>query len=100
MPSFRRQTWLCPLYGIDWHAKEFKDRSLEELAKAHEIKISHAHQALADVGNAPGASVVEISGSEITSIPVATLRRSCALSTIISRVQPPIIRARRSLSWR
>jgi DNA polymerase-3 subunit epsilon len=49
MPSFRRQTWLCSLYGIDWHAKGFTDRSLEQLAKAHEINISQAHRALADV---------------------------------------------------
>jgi DNA polymerase III subunit epsilon len=50
MPSFRRgQTWLCSLYGIDWHAKGFTDRSLEQLAKAHAIKISHPHRALADV---------------------------------------------------
>ena len=49
MPSFRRKTWLCSLYGIDWQAKGFTDRSLKELAKAHGIKISHAHRALADV---------------------------------------------------
>lgn len=49
MPSFRRQTWLCSLYGIDWRAKGFTARSLEQLAKAHEIKISRLHRALADV---------------------------------------------------
>lgn len=49
MPSFRRQTWLCSLYGIDWHAKGFTDRSLEELARAHDVKISRAHRAHADV---------------------------------------------------
>src|SRR5689334_3284939 len=50
MPSFRRQTWLCSLYGINWHAKGFADRSLEGLAKAHEIKLSHAHRAHSDIG--------------------------------------------------
>ena len=49
MPSFRRQTWLCSLYGIDWHAKGFTNRSLEEIAKAHDIKIARAHRAHADV---------------------------------------------------
>jgi DNA polymerase-3 subunit epsilon len=49
MPSFRRQTWLCSLYGIDWRAKGFTDRSLGQLAKAHGIEISQAHRALADV---------------------------------------------------
>lgn len=49
MPSFRSRTWLCSLYGIDWHAKGFRDRSLEGLAKAHKINISLAHRADADV---------------------------------------------------
>lgn len=49
MPSFRSRAWLWSLYGIDWHAKGFTDRSLEELAKAHKIKMSHAHRALSDV---------------------------------------------------
>ena len=49
MPAFRRRTWLCSLYGIDWRAKGFADRSLEQLARAHEIKVSQAHRAHADV---------------------------------------------------
>jgi DNA polymerase III subunit epsilon len=49
MPSFRRQTWLCSLYGIDWHAKGFTERSLAELANAHDIKIAREHRAHADV---------------------------------------------------
>ncbi len=49
MPSFRGQTWLCSLYGIDWHAKGFTNRALGQLAKAHGIKISCAHRALADM---------------------------------------------------
>jgi DNA polymerase-3 subunit epsilon len=49
MPSFRRQTWLCSLYGIDWHAKGFTDCSLGPLAKAHGIEISRVHRALGDV---------------------------------------------------
>jgi DNA polymerase-3 subunit epsilon len=35
MPSFRGATWLCSRDGIDWWAKGFESRCLENLAGAH-----------------------------------------------------------------
>ena len=38
IPSSRKKTWLCSRDGIDWTAKGFTVRSLEELAAAHDIE--------------------------------------------------------------
>lgn len=49
IPSLRKKTWLCSRDGIDWAAKGFPVRSLEELAAAHDIKNPRAHRAASDV---------------------------------------------------
>lgn len=49
IPSLRKKTWLCSRDGIDWHAKGFTVRSLEELAAAHAIGSPRAHRAASDV---------------------------------------------------
>jgi DNA polymerase-3 subunit epsilon len=48
MPSFRRVTWLCSRDGIDWCAKGFESRSLEDLAAAHDIRNPSPHSASGD----------------------------------------------------
>ena len=48
MPSFRPATWLCSRDGIDWWAKGFESRSLEDLAAAHDIRNSRPHRAAGD----------------------------------------------------
>jgi DNA polymerase-3 subunit epsilon len=48
MPSFRNKTWLCSLNGIDWEAKGFRSRRLEDLATAHEIENPCGHRASGD----------------------------------------------------
>jgi hypothetical protein len=77
MPSFRRQTWLCSLYGIDWRAKGFTDRSLGHLARARDQDFPCAPGACG-CGNAPGSLVVEIPGAEVASVPVIKRCRSCS----------------------
>lgn len=49
IPSSRKKTWLCSRDGIDWHAKGFTVRSLDELAGAHDIENPDAHRARGDV---------------------------------------------------
>lgn len=49
IPVLRRKTWLCSRDGIDWAAKGFTLRSLEELATAHDIRNPRAHRAAGDV---------------------------------------------------
>lgn len=49
MPSFRNATWLCSRDGIDWCAKGFNSRSLENLAAAHQIVNPSPHRAAGDV---------------------------------------------------
>ena len=48
MPSFRGATWLCSRDDIDWWAKGFESRSLEDLAAAHEIENRNSHRASGD----------------------------------------------------
>jgi DNA polymerase-3 subunit epsilon len=48
MPSSRCMTWLCSLRGIDWQARGFTSRCLEDLAAAHEIVAARAHRANGD----------------------------------------------------
>jgi len=48
MPSFRNVTWLCSRDGIDWWAKGFESRSLEDLVVAHEIENPSPHRAGGD----------------------------------------------------
>jgi DNA polymerase-3 subunit epsilon len=48
MPSFRSATWLCSRDDIDWWAKGFESRSLEDLAAAHEIENRSPHRASGD----------------------------------------------------
>jgi DNA polymerase III subunit epsilon len=48
MPSFRKVTWLCSRDGIDWWAKGFDSRSLEDLAVAHQIENPGPHRAASD----------------------------------------------------
>lgn len=48
LPSFRNKTWLCSLGGIDWEAKGFTGRRLEDLAAAHRIENPCAHRASGD----------------------------------------------------
>jgi DNA polymerase-3 subunit epsilon len=48
MPSFRKATWLCSRDGIDWRAKGFDSRSLENLALAHGIENPEPHRAAND----------------------------------------------------
>jgi len=49
IPSSRKKLWLCSRGGIDWFAKGFEGRSLEDLATAHSIKNLRAHRAGGDV---------------------------------------------------
>ena len=49
IPSSRKKTWLCSRDGINWLAKGFTARSLEELAAAHDIEDPGAHRAGGDV---------------------------------------------------
>lgn len=49
MPSSRDTTWLCPRDAIDWWAKGFESRSLEDLAFAHDIENPRPHRASSDV---------------------------------------------------
>lgn len=49
MPSSRDATWLCSRDGIDWWAKGFESRSLEDLASAHDIQNLRQHRASGDV---------------------------------------------------
>jgi len=48
MPSLRNKTWLCSLSGIEWAAKGFANRRLDDLAAAHEIENPCAHRASGD----------------------------------------------------
>ena len=48
MPSLRNKTWLCSLSGIEWAAKGFTCRHLEDLAAAHKIENPCAHRASGD----------------------------------------------------
>jgi DNA polymerase-3 subunit epsilon len=48
MPSFHGATWLCSRDDIDWWAKGFESRSLEDLAAAHEIENRSPHRASGD----------------------------------------------------
>lgn len=41
--------WLCSMDGIDWKAKGFRSKSLQNLLKDHNITIDEAHRANADV---------------------------------------------------
>jgi DNA polymerase-3 subunit epsilon len=49
MPSSRDTTWLCSHDDIDWWAKGFESRSLEDLALAHDIESLRPHRASGDV---------------------------------------------------
>jgi DNA polymerase III epsilon subunit-like protein len=49
IPSSRDRTWLCSRDGIDWWAKKFESRSLEDLAFAHDIENQRPHRASGDV---------------------------------------------------
>jgi DNA polymerase-3 subunit epsilon len=49
MPSSRDATWLCSRDDIDWWAKGFESRSLENLAVAHDIGNPQPHRASGDV---------------------------------------------------
>jgi DNA polymerase-3 subunit epsilon len=49
MPSSRGTTWLCSRDGIDWWAKGFESRSLEDLAFGHHIDSPGPHRASGDV---------------------------------------------------
>jgi len=49
MPSSRDTTWLCSRDDIDWWAKGFESRSLEDLALAHDIHNPRPHRAGGDV---------------------------------------------------
>lgn len=49
MPSFHNKSWLCSLNGIDWEARGFSSRCLEDLAAAHEIENLCTHRATGDV---------------------------------------------------
>jgi DNA polymerase-3 subunit epsilon len=48
MPSSNHMNWLCSLKGIDWEARGFTSRCLEDLAAAHEIATQRAHRAKGD----------------------------------------------------
>jgi DNA polymerase-3 subunit epsilon len=48
MPSSRDTRWLCSRDGIDWWAKGFESRSLEDLAFAHDIENLQPHRAGGD----------------------------------------------------
>ena len=49
MPSSREMTWLCSRDDIDWWAKGFESRSLEDLAFGHDIENLGPHRASGDV---------------------------------------------------
>lgn len=49
MPSSRDMTWLCSRDDIDWWAKGFESRSLEDLAFGHDIENQEPHRAIGDV---------------------------------------------------
>jgi len=49
MPSSRDTTWLCSRDDIDWWAKGFESRSLDDLAFAHDIHNPRPHRAGGDV---------------------------------------------------
>jgi len=48
MPSSRDTTWLCSRDDIDWWAKGFESRSLEDLAFEHDIENLGPHRASGD----------------------------------------------------
>ena len=48
MTSFRRATWLCSRDGIDWWAKGFESRALDELVAARGIENPSPHRAGGD----------------------------------------------------
>jgi DNA polymerase III subunit epsilon len=48
MPWSHDSSWLCSLNGIDWEARGFTSRRLEDLAAAHEIENQRAHRASGD----------------------------------------------------
>jgi DNA polymerase-3 subunit epsilon len=60
MPSFRRVTWLCSRDGIDWWAKGFESRSLEDLVAAHDIRNPCPHRAAADAATGPGPQDIPV----------------------------------------
>jgi DNA polymerase III subunit epsilon len=49
MLSSRDMTWLCSRDDIDWWAKGFESRSLEDLAFGHDIENQEPHRAIGDV---------------------------------------------------
>ena len=49
MASSRDTTWLCSRDGIDWWAKGFESRSLDDLAFAHDLENLRPHRASGDV---------------------------------------------------
>lgn len=49
MPSSRETTWLCSRDDIDWWARGFESRSLEDLAFEHDIENPQPHRASGDV---------------------------------------------------
>ena len=49
IPSSSKTLWLCSRDGIDWPARGFSARSLEELAAVHGIVNPDSHRAGGDV---------------------------------------------------
>jgi DNA polymerase-3 subunit epsilon len=48
VPSSCRKSWLCSRNGIDWEARGFGSRCLDDLAAAHKIEHPLAHRASED----------------------------------------------------
>jgi len=48
-PLALSKPWYCSMNGIDWKAKGFKSKGLQNLLKDHNIQVNEAHRAGADV---------------------------------------------------
>lgn len=48
-PATRGMKWHCSMNGIDWYSRGFASKGLQELLRAHEVRVERAHRALDDV---------------------------------------------------
>ena len=49
IPSSRKSFWRCSCWDIDWRAKGFRSRRLEDLAASHRIGNPQSHRAAGDI---------------------------------------------------
>ena len=48
-PQTQKKRWLCSMNGIDWKAKGFRSKGLQQLVSEHRITVDQKHRALDDV---------------------------------------------------